>query len=178
MHKRRPVGLALTCQPELRAIKHGFMILKMVNLQEANGLLPLVRDHFFRIHLLLASLQKNKTQASKKYGGKLLLDTNSVDIVVIKRKLSRKKRNRLKSEIQKIEAALNQEFNNLFRIGAVIKSLFPPHIDFLSLKNNELVYLCWHGGDEEITHWHYVEDGPPIRQPIALKARFGPHVVH
>lgn len=155
------------------------MILKTVNLQEANGLLPLVKERFFRVSILLSLLYRKQRILSKHHGRKLLIDKDAPLITIIHKKVSRKKRRKTKAEIKGIEKILAKEFVMLFELGAVVRSIFPPHIDFLSMKNQELIYLCWHGGDDEISHWHYAEEYDPLRKAIPIDNElFGRPVVH
>jgi hypothetical protein len=154
------------------------MILKTVTLQEANGLLPLVREHFFRIHVLLAHLQHLRGSYKKKPHKRFVLDAKNDNITIIKKKVHSKKRRVDAREISEIEELIEKEINDVMKLGAVIKGLVPPHIDFLSIRNQEVIFLCWHGGEHEIKHWHHLDDGSPLRQMIAEKSRFGPHLVH
>lgn len=154
------------------------MILKNVTLQEANGLLPLVREHFLRIHVMLAQLQNLRAKLDSRTEKRFVIDRLCDDIVVIKKKVRSKK---VKADIKaarRLEIEIELAINDLMKLGVVIKGLVPPHIDFLSVRNNEPVFLCWHGGEREIEHWHYLDDGAPIRQVIVRKQRFGPHLVH
>lgn len=155
------------------------MILKTVTLQEANGLLPLVKERFLRVSILLSLLYRKQRILNKNHGRKLLIDKDASLITIIHKKPSRKKRRKTKAEIKGIERTLGKEFITLFELGAVVRSIFPPHIDFLSTRNYELVYLCWHGGDDEICHWHYVEENHPMRKSIPIdNDLFGRQVVH
>lgn len=153
------------------------MMLKTVTLQEANGLLPLVQEHFLRIHIMLAQLQQVRSKNERKLKPRFFFDMNAELIKISKRPQNKRIRLNLK-KIKELERVIEHEINELMRLGAVIKGLFPPHIDFLSMRNNEPIFLCWHGGEEEITHWHHLDDGSPVRQVIAQKNYFGPHVVH
>lgn len=154
------------------------MILKTVTLQEANGLLPLVREHFFRIHVLLAELQHVRGKIEKRDPERFILDETSQTILIVKKKNRNKKHKAHLKTAAKIENLIETELNSIMKLGAVIKGLVPPHIDFLSVRNNEPIFLCWHGGEAEIKHWHYLDDGSPFRQIIAQKHCFGPHMVH
>jgi hypothetical protein len=154
------------------------MIIKNVTLQEANGLLPLVREHFFRIHIMLAELQQYRAKLTRKARKRYVIDKNSEAIVIVKKKGRGKKYKAEAKAARELEAKIEEAVNDLMKLGVVIKTLVPPHIDFLSVRNNEPIFLCWHGGEREIEHWHYLDDGPPFRQVIAHKARFGPHMVH
>lgn len=151
------------------------MILKTVTLQEANGLLPMVREHFFRIQVFLGQLQKLRAKISKKTQKDYVFDAKSDVIAVVKKKNRfRKTRNKTKQ----LESLIEKEIGDLMRLGVIIKGIVPPHIDFLSMRNYELIYLCWHGGEGEIEHWHHVDDGSPFRHSIEQKSCFGPHMVH
>lgn len=39
-------------------------------------------------------------------------------------------------------------------------------IDFPSIRGEEVVYLCWQFGEEEIRFWHELEDGFAGRKPV------------
>jgi hypothetical protein len=52
--------------------------------------------------------------------------------------------------------------------GAQVKDLDEGLIDFPALRRGETVLLCWRLGEEEITHWHGVEDGFAGRRPLPL----------
>ena len=152
-------------------------MLKIVTLQEANGLLPLVKEHFLHIGMLLGSLHKIKFDIEQGHSTwKICPD--SAFIKIIRKKNRRQIKEELKKDVKKYENLVAEELSKIAKLGAVIKNLFPPHIDFLSTKNNELIYLCWHGSEPEITHWHYLDDGSPIRKVINKEQEFGPSVVH
>lgn len=167
-----------TCSRQNHRYKAKHMILRNVTLQEANGLLPLVRDYFFRIHVMLAQLQNLRGKLNKKESKRLVLDKNSEAIVVIKKKKWNKKYQADLRAAKEIEARIGAEINDLMKFGVVVKGLVPPHIDFLSVRNSEPICLCWHGGEREIAHWHRLDDQAPARQVISEKSRFGPHMVH
>lgn len=151
-------------------------MLKTVTLQEANGLLPLVREHFWRLHVLLAHLHHLKNQTNQKRKKRLGFDHKCSTIEIIERPVKKKRRINFR-EMREVEMLVEMEITHLMRLGAVVKGLIPTHIDFLSMKNNEPIFLCWHGGEDEIEHWHQLDDGSPLRHMIA-KDGFGPHVVH
>ena len=63
-------------------------------------------------------------------------------------------------------AAFQSALQQLESIGCVIKDLQEGLIDFYTMRNEEMVFLCWRQGEKAITFWHRVEDGFPGRQPI------------
>src|ERR1700734_874883 len=129
------------------------MILKNVTLQEANGLLPLVREHFFRIHIMLNELQQFRTRLSRKARKRYVFDKHADSILVIKKKGRGKKYKADVHAARELEGKIEEAISDLMKLGVVIKTLVPPHIDFLSVRNNEPIFLCWHGGEREIEHW-------------------------
>lgn len=153
------------------------MIVKVVTLQEANSLLPLVKEHFLQIGFLLGKLHTVKIACQSK---NLLwrVSQNNSYIKLIKKSNKKQYKKDVKVEINKIENLIEDEVNNISKLGGIIKSLFPPHIDFLSTKNGQLIYLCWHANELEITHWHYFDDNYVERQIINKEKEFGPSVVH
>jgi hypothetical protein len=51
-------------------------------------------------------------------------------------------------------------------IGCVFKGFAPPLVDFYSLYQDRLIFLCWQPEDGHITHWHEVDAGFAGRQPL------------
>jgi hypothetical protein len=51
-------------------------------------------------------------------------------------------------------------------LGAQVKDIDTGLLDFPSLRDGEVVLLCWHVGEEDIRYWHGLEDGFAGRQPL------------
>jgi hypothetical protein len=154
------------------------MILRLVTLQEANMLLPLVREHFFRIQVMLTRLKELREYQNKKVTDRFVFDSRAKEITIVKKKYPNKRMRASQKESTKLEERIEKELNELIKLGAVIRGFMPPHIDFLSMRNHEIVFLCWHGGEPEIKHWHSIDEGFTLRQMIAHHSPFGPHLVH
>ncbi len=150
------------------------MILKTVTLQEANGLLPLVREHFLTIHVLLSKMHQDSHQTVDTM--RTIFDKKCQVLQLVKVS-DYPKKNLSKKEKKQIHRLIEKEISAIFRLGAIVRALFPPHIDFPSIENGHLVFLCWHGSDEEILHWHYPDENVAIRQSI-MPDRLGPNMVH
>lgn len=150
------------------------MILRTVTLQEANGLLPLVRERFIRIHELLNDLHQNLDPKLDSYRTGLDKKNELIQLVKV---FDHQKKAHIKKKIDQRHKLIEKEIQQIWRCGAIVRALFPPHIDFPSIENGSLVFLCWHGGDEEILHWHYPDENVAIRQSI-LPDRIGPDRVH
>jgi hypothetical protein len=68
--------------------------------------------------------------------------------------------------IQREAAALTECIDQITHAGAQIKSLEEGLLDFLSLRGDEEVLLCWKLGEDEIAYWHGVDEGFAGRKPL------------
>jgi len=50
--------------------------------------------------------------------------------------------------------------------GCLVKDLDVGLLDFYAISGDRLIFLCWHLGESEITHWHTLEGGFSARQPL------------
>ena len=64
--------------------------------------------------------------------------------------------------LEEFQAALQQ----LETLGCVLKDVSTGLIDFYSLRDGEVVCLCWRVGEARIGFWHRMEDGFAGRQPV------------
>ncbi|MBI2178539.1 MAG: DUF2203 domain-containing protein [Candidatus Tectomicrobia bacterium] len=69
--------------------------------------------------------------------------------------------------------ALNGHLGFLRESGAELKDLATGLVDFPSLRQGRVVYLCWRMEEETVTHWHAIETGFAGRKPIE-NPRAGP----
>ena len=51
-------------------------------------------------------------------------------------------------------------------VGCEFKGFEAGLVDFYTLREDRLVFLCWRVDEEHITHWHEIDAGYPGRQPI------------
>ena len=51
-------------------------------------------------------------------------------------------------------------------IGCLFKGFDAGLVDFYTLREDRLVFLCWRVDEDHITHWHDVESGYSGRQPV------------
>lgn len=144
------------------------MIFRSITLQEANLFLPLLKEHFSKIHVLVGEGQMLHE--------KILSETSQPDIsggIHTCKDLGL-----LKTELEQVESRIRDEMLELSQYGAIIKSVFPARVDFRSERHKQPVYLCWQTGDSYISHWHPVEEGFGTRRFIHNPEEFGPTVVH
>jgi hypothetical protein len=50
--------------------------------------------------------------------------------------------------------------------GIQVKDISSGLVDFPSLRNGRVVYLCWRMDEPSITHWHETNEGFAGRQPL------------
>lgn len=51
-------------------------------------------------------------------------------------------------------------------IGCLFKGFDAGLVDFYTLRDDRLVFLCWRVDEDHITHWHDIEAGYAGRQPV------------
>jgi len=62
--------------------------------------------------------------------------------------------------------SLNTYLEFLRRTGVILKDLSAGLVDFPTLREGRLVYLCWRMEEETVAHWHEIETGFAGRKPI------------
>ncbi|HVM33240.1 MAG TPA: DUF2203 domain-containing protein [bacterium] len=133
--------------------------IKVLTLEEANALLPLVR----------ASLETLREKRSK------ILRTQAQ--IEIEEMTGADKSGDLTAPAQKAVVALmedfhgqtralEQELEKLLRAGAQLKDLDSGLVDFYSRRDGETVFLCWKEGEADIRHWHSLTGGFQNRRPL------------
>ena len=68
--------------------------------------------------------------------------------------------------LQKVEDEMNQLIAPIVDRGILIKSVEGGLIDFPSLMDGNLIYLCWQAGEPELMYWHTVDSGFAGRQSL------------
>jgi hypothetical protein len=124
--------------------------MKLFTLEEANELLPLITPKLQSIQSLYETLSsmrepaKAAAEASRFGGG---MEGGSAYVKTL-------------YEIGKVTT----EFNEM---GIELKDYSRGLIDFPSLRNNRIVYLCWQLGEgSSIAWWHETDAGFAGRQPL------------
>ena len=74
--------------------------------------------------------------------------------------------NKLQKELAEQIQAMQELIDELSSFGCELKDPTIGLIDFLSLRKDREVYLCWHLGEERINFWHFLDAGFAGRQPL------------
>jgi hypothetical protein len=61
---------------------------------------------------------------------------------------------------------INAYLGELTGIGCVFKGFDAGLVDFYSLREDRLVFLCWRLGEDRIRFWHEIDSGFSGRQPL------------
>lgn len=72
----------------------------------------------------------------------------------------------LKAEREGNLGTIRETLTEIQQTGCVVKDLDEGLVDFLTVVNNEQVYLCWKLGEERIRYWHRIEEGFAGRKPL------------
>jgi hypothetical protein len=125
--------------------------MKVFSIEEANAMLPTVRDILLRIqraHRRLRSFQdaaRHAAEGAEQGGGGMPDGPRYVKHLI-----------ELFSSAGELEA-----------LGVQLKDYERGLIDFPSLRDGRVVLLCWHLGEgDQIEWWHDVEAGFAGRQPL------------
>lgn len=127
---------------------------KLFTLEEAERTLPLVRRI---VEDLLAEYPRWR-QAVSRYEiltGGARADWGETSDLVAARDAVTGHADRINGYLQELE-----------KIGCVFKGFDAGLVDFYSLREDRLIFLCWRLGEPRITHWHELEAGFAGRQPI------------
>ena len=74
----------------------------------------------------------------------------------------------LDEQFQRESQAVTQAAERLERLGVLVKDLDTGLVDFPALHECEEVLLCWQVGEDEVAHWHGVDEGFAGRKPLPL----------
>jgi hypothetical protein len=74
----------------------------------------------------------------------------------------------LDEQFQRESHAVTQAAERLERLGVLVKDLDTGLVDFPALHKGEEVLLCWQLGEDEVAHWHGVDEGFAGRKPLPL----------
>lgn len=69
-------------------------------------------------------------------------------------------------ELESAVARLQARLEEIERLGVEVKGIDEGLVDFRSLREGRVVYLCYRLGEETIAYWHELESGFAGRQPL------------
>ena len=132
---------------------------KVFTLEEANRLLPMVRG-------VLQSLRARQHEMRRIEETKAVeeLAWLQPDGTVSSR--AREQVARLDELLRQATEAFEEALEKLNATGAQLKDLDEGLVDFFAERGEQIVYLCWKDGEEQIRFWHDLESGFAGREPV------------
>ena len=127
--------------------------LRTFNIEEAEALIPALTE-------LLHQLKKSQKQAVN-----LEAQIDLLEIVTEKGDdKSVKELNRLIEQHHQRAAEFYAIVDKVHSYGCVLKDIDNGLVDFYTVLNGKVVYLCWKFGENKINHWHDVGKGYSARE--------------
>lgn len=71
---------------------------------------------------------------------------------------------------RELEVEVREEVEAVQAAGGLIKNARSGLVDFFSILDGKLVFLCWRRGEDRIRYWHTVEEGYRGRRPLTIRA--------
>lgn len=133
------------------------MRIQLFRVEEANQALADLRPRLERLRAQKREFDRLDTRTSVLLVATAGTDPRNPDAIELAA-LGEKRR-----RLGEIIARGLQELSDL---GVVVRDLDRGLIDFYSLAGDRLVFLCWHLGETEITHWHGIQEGFSARKPL------------
>ena len=134
---------------------------KLFTVQQANATLPLVRAITADIVTLARDVIDRKQRIDHLNAGRA---ANSDDMY--SDELSQ-----IAEEVEKDTQRLQEYAEELRQLGVELKGASEGLVDFPSMMDGRIVYLCWKYGEPEVMHWHELDAGFAGRQPLAATSR-------
>jgi hypothetical protein len=131
---------------------------RLFTVEQANAALPLVRAIASDLAQLsrdvierrerLSQLRRGREQQQRSFG------------------LYSEELSQIEEELEKDTERLQEYVDELRALGVEPKNGPEGLVDFPSLMDGRLVYLCWKLGESEVLHWHDLDAGFSGRQPL------------
>ena len=122
---------------------------RFFTVEEVRQLLPQIRERIEKMFLLNSRLEKHQ-EAIQALANNASSDTGSPEGTFYLENL----------------LLLQNHIRNIQEIGCMVKSVQDGLVDFPHIKDGREVYLCWKYDEDDILHWHEVDEGFSERMPL------------
>jgi len=136
---------------------------RLFTLEEANMRLPLVRAIACDLSTLARDLVERRQRLDSLLAGRKVSSTD-----VYSDELAE-----MFKAIERDTKKLEEYVDELQELGVEAKGAIDGLIDFPSMMDGRVVYLCWKLGESEVMHWHELDAGFVGRQPLGVSAAMG-----
>jgi hypothetical protein len=128
--------------------------LRFFTLEEANELLPKVRTN-------LKLLREVRRRIVAKQA---LVDIE--ELTATPSRVDRERQDQLLREIEQDVHSFHKTLEAFQALGCELKDLERGLVDFYSMRDNDVVFLCWTDGEDSIQWWHPLDSGVKGRKPL------------
>lgn len=73
---------------------------------------------------------------------------------------------KMEEDIQDNLKKIERYMREIEQVGCVFKDFSRGVVDFATFYKNDEVYLCWHSGEKNVSHWHYGDTGFDERKTV------------
>lgn len=129
---------------------------KVFSVLQANATLPLVRQIARDMVELSTDMEDRRERLTHLMSGRDMSSGDPYDDELAE----------MQSNLEKDSVRLMGYFDELEKIGVELKSPTEGLIDFPSMIDGELAYLCWKFNEPEIRFWHALNAGFSGRRPL------------
>jgi len=129
---------------------------RIFTLAEANAMLPLVRVITRDLVRLSREVGERHQRVEHVKAGRNITSGDPYDEELAQ----------IEEELSKDRARLHEYVEELRQLGVEPKNGVEGVVDFPTMLEGELVYLCWKYGEAEIRHWHTLDGGFAGRRPL------------
>ncbi|MDX1944875.1 MAG: DUF2203 domain-containing protein [Pirellulaceae bacterium] len=136
---------------------------KLFTIEQANATLPLVRAITADLAALARDVMDRRHRLAKLTAGRDLKagDPYSEELA------------QMEADLETDVARLQGYIEELTALGVEPKGAIDGLVDFPSLMDGRIVYLCWKLGEPEVLHWHELEGGFAGRQSLVAESAAG-----
>lgn len=65
-----------------------------------------------------------------------------------------------------VDREITKDIATIEESGCVLRDADKGVVDFFSIQNGTVVFLCWRKGEDAIKYWHSIHDDTAVRQPL------------
>lgn len=126
-------------------------------LEEANALLPWLRENFAEVHALRdriatgVAAARDLTMKARSNGGGGAVDRRLAEI---------------EKELSGLNESIQKRLDDVQLKGIIVRDLDRGLVDFPSLREGREVHLCWVFGEDAVGFWHETDTGFGGRKPL------------
>jgi hypothetical protein len=131
---------------------------KLFTPESANAMLPLVRAITADVVVLAREMVDRRQRLDYLTSGRNVEEGDPYGAELAQ----------MEEEQEKDTARLQEYVDELHQLGVEPKTLTEGLIDFPSMMDGRIVYLCWKYGEPEVQHWHELDAGFAGRQPLVV----------